>query len=52
MKRVMSRMWMGTLVDVNLRKGCVKDDMRIKEANMEMNDRREWKKETCCANPA
>jgi hypothetical protein len=29
---------------------CVKDDMKIKGVSMEMtNDRREWKKKTCCA---
>jgi hypothetical protein len=31
---------------------CVKDGMKIKGASMEMtNDRREWKKKTCCADP-
>jgi hypothetical protein len=31
---------------------CVKDDMKIKGVNMEIaNDRREWKKKTCCADP-
>jgi hypothetical protein len=40
---------MGTLEEVDLRKG-VKDDMRIKRVSMEMtSDRREWKKKTWCA---
>jgi hypothetical protein len=31
---------------------CVKDDIRTKGVSMEMkNDRREWKKITCCAHP-
>jgi hypothetical protein len=30
---------------------CVKDDMKIKGVSMEMTDRREWKKKTCCADP-
>jgi hypothetical protein len=30
---------------------CVKDDMRMKGVNMEMSDRKEWKKKTYCADP-
>jgi hypothetical protein len=31
---------------------CAKDDMKIKRVSMEIaNDRREWKKKTCCADP-
>jgi hypothetical protein len=31
---------------------CVEDDMGIKEVSMEMrNDRKEWKKKTCCTDP-
>jgi hypothetical protein len=31
---------------------CMKDDIRIEAESMEMtNDRREWKKKTCCADP-
>jgi hypothetical protein len=47
-------MYIGTLEEVDLRKDgwTVKDDMRIKGMSMEMtNDRREWKKKICCADP-
>jgi hypothetical protein len=30
---------------------CAKDDVRIKGVSEMTNDRREWQKRTCCADP-